>query len=105
MSRPHFLRPSLATRRLFVTEEPNTRIADTIMAVCAALGVITLLSFNVYEWGVDQGRREVAQTCPAGTAYSERYPDGKLKCIQYQAPMKKSRMEEARMRLAHRRAV
>lgn len=54
--RPHWLRPSLATRRLFVTEEPNTRLADIILACCAAVGILLGGMYQLYEYAFQKGR-------------------------------------------------
>lgn len=67
----------------------------TITAL-ALMGVLVLLGLNLFERGRESMRAELAQTCPEGTAWTVRYPDGRIKCVAYQRPMEKSKVEQAR---------
>lgn len=71
-------------------------VTRTITAI-ALMGVLVLLGLNLWEGGRESMRAELAQTCPdKKTAYSVRYPDGRIKCVAYQEPMPKSKVEQAR---------
>lgn len=79
--------------------------ADRILAICSIVGGLGLIGLNLYEYGRDSMRQEIVSSCPAGTAYSVRYQDGRLKCVGYQEPMKRSKIEEVRRRNYLRGAV
>ena len=70
-------------------------MARLVTLICS-LCILTMIGLNVYERGRESMRAELAQTCPEGTAWTVRYPDGRIKCVAYQEPMPKSKVEQAR---------
>ena len=80
-------------------------MSNRLIGAGAITGVLILLGLNLWEGGRESMRAELAQTCPEGTAWTVRYPDGRIKCVAYQEPMPKSKVEQARARNYLRRAV